>query len=75
MEDDQCFTIFLLDEEYQTDQVTLEIASVNIRSLTSDSGLVQQVRKKLYWMWIKLLLNIFSDYVESTELLSKIDQK
>lgn len=75
MEDDQCFTIFVLDEEYQTDQVTLEIASVNIRSLTSDSGLVQQVRKKLYWMWIKLLLNIFSDYVESTELLSKIDQK
>lgn len=75
MEDDQCFTIFVLDEEYQTDQVTLEIASVNIRSLTSDSGLIQQVRKKLYWMWIKLLLNIFSDYVESTELLSKIDQK
>lgn len=75
MEDDQCFTIFVLDEEYQTDQVTLEIASVNIRSLTSDSGLVQQVRKKLYWMWIKLLLNIFSGYVESTELLSKIDQK
>lgn len=75
MEDDQCFTIFVLDEEYQTDQVTLEIASVNIRSLTSDSGLIQQVRKKLYWMWIKLLLIIFSDYVESTELLSKIDQK
>lgn len=46
--EDQCFTIFVLDEEYQTDQVTLEIASVNIRSLTSDSGLVQQVRKKLY---------------------------
>lgn len=58
MEDDQCITIFVLDEEYQTDQVTLEIASVNIRSLTSDSGLVQQVRKKLYWMWIKLLLLI-----------------
>lgn len=58
VEDDQCFTIFVLDEEYQTDQVTLEIASVNIRSLTSDSGLVQQVRKKLYWMWIKLLLLI-----------------
>lgn len=56
--EDQCFTIFVLDEEYQTDQVTLEIASVNIRSLTSDSGLVQQVRKKLYWMWIKLLLLI-----------------
>uniref|UniRef100_A0A8B9C7P8 Ectodysplasin-A receptor-associated adapter protein n=1 Tax=Anser brachyrhynchus TaxID=132585 RepID=A0A8B9C7P8_9AVES len=30
------------DEEYLTDQVTLEIASVNIRSLTSDTGLVQQ---------------------------------
>ena len=75
MEDDQCFTIFVLDEEYQTDQVTLEIASVNIRSLTSDSGLVKKKKKKLYWMWIKLLLNIFSDYVESTELLSKIDQK
>ncbi|XP_054847793.1 ectodysplasin-A receptor-associated adapter protein-like [Eublepharis macularius] len=30
------------DEEYQTEQVTLEIASVNIRSLTSDSGLIQQ---------------------------------
>ncbi|XP_025069306.1 ectodysplasin-A receptor-associated adapter protein [Alligator sinensis] len=30
------------DEEYLTDQVTLEIASVNIRSLTSDSGLIQQ---------------------------------
>lgn len=56
--EDQCFTIFVLDEEYRTDQVTLEIASVNIRSLTSDSGLVQQVRKKLYWMWIKLLLLI-----------------
>lgn len=58
VEDDQCFTIFVLDEEYQTDQVTLEIASVNIRSLTSDSGLIQQVRKKLYWMRIKLLLLI-----------------
>uniref|UniRef100_A0A669P164 Ectodysplasin-A receptor-associated adapter protein n=1 Tax=Phasianus colchicus TaxID=9054 RepID=A0A669P164_PHACC len=34
------------DEEYQTDQVTLEIASVNIRSLTSDSGLVQQPEDK-----------------------------
>ncbi|XP_068795314.1 ectodysplasin-A receptor-associated adapter protein isoform X2 [Struthio camelus] len=30
------------DEEYLTDQVTLEIASVNIKTLTSDSGLVQQ---------------------------------
>ncbi|XP_042296560.1 ectodysplasin-A receptor-associated adapter protein isoform X2 [Sceloporus undulatus] len=30
------------DEEYQTEKVTLEIASVNIRSLTSDSGLIQQ---------------------------------
>uniref|UniRef100_A0A493SZJ0 Ectodysplasin-A receptor-associated adapter protein n=1 Tax=Anas platyrhynchos platyrhynchos TaxID=8840 RepID=A0A493SZJ0_ANAPP len=36
------FIIFVLDEEYLTDQVTLEIASVNIRSLTSDTGLVQQ---------------------------------
>uniref|UniRef100_A0A8V0Y4Z6 Ectodysplasin-A receptor-associated adapter protein n=1 Tax=Gallus gallus TaxID=9031 RepID=A0A8V0Y4Z6_CHICK len=46
VEDDQCFTIFVLDEEYQTDQVTLEIASVNIRSLTSDSGLIQQPEDK-----------------------------
>ncbi|XP_033000221.1 ectodysplasin-A receptor-associated adapter protein [Lacerta agilis] len=30
------------DDEYQTEKVTLEIASVNIRSLTSDSGLIQQ---------------------------------
>ncbi|XP_015268627.1 PREDICTED: ectodysplasin-A receptor-associated adapter protein-like [Gekko japonicus] len=30
------------DEEYQTEQETLEIASVNIRSLTSDAGLIQQ---------------------------------
>ncbi|KAF4800680.1 EDAR associated death [Turdus rufiventris] len=30
------------DEEYLTDQVTLEIASVNIKTLTSDSGLIQQ---------------------------------
>ncbi|KAL8185850.1 UNVERIFIED_CONTAM: hypothetical protein K2H54_059036 [Gekko kuhli] len=29
-------------EEYQTEKVTLEIASINIRSLTSDSGLIQQ---------------------------------
>uniref|UniRef100_A0A8D0F727 Ectodysplasin-A receptor-associated adapter protein n=1 Tax=Strix occidentalis caurina TaxID=311401 RepID=A0A8D0F727_STROC len=31
------------DEEYLTDQVTLEIASVNIKTLTSDSGLIQQI--------------------------------
>nr|XP_020642884.1 ectodysplasin-A receptor-associated adapter protein isoform X1 [Pogona vitticeps] len=30
------------DGEYQTEKVTVEIASVNIRSLTSDSGLIQQ---------------------------------
>ncbi|KAF7253587.1 Ectodysplasin-A receptor-associated adapter protein [Varanus komodoensis] len=30
------------DEEYQTEKVTLEIATINIRSLTSDSGLIQQ---------------------------------
>ncbi|XP_061480542.1 ectodysplasin-A receptor-associated adapter protein isoform X2 [Rhineura floridana] len=30
------------DEEYQTEKVTLEIASVNIRSLSSNSGLIQQ---------------------------------
>lgn len=36
-----------LDEEYLTDQVTLEIASVNIKTLTSDSGLIQQVRKMI----------------------------
>ncbi|XP_030304510.1 ectodysplasin-A receptor-associated adapter protein isoform X5 [Calypte anna] len=34
--------VFLLDEEYLTDQVTLEIASVNIKTLTSESGLIQQ---------------------------------
>jgi len=44
---DQCFTVFVLDEEYLTDQVTLEIASVNIKTLTSDSGLIQQVRKMI----------------------------
>ncbi|NXE47687.1 EDAD protein, partial [Casuarius casuarius] len=33
------------DKEYLTDQVTLEIASVNIKTLTSDSGLVQQPEK------------------------------
>lgn len=45
--EDQCFTLFALDEEYLTDQVTLEIASVNIKTLTSDSGLIQQVRKMI----------------------------
>uniref|UniRef100_A0A8D0H9X6 Ectodysplasin-A receptor-associated adapter protein n=1 Tax=Sphenodon punctatus TaxID=8508 RepID=A0A8D0H9X6_SPHPU len=30
------------DEDYLTEKVTLEIASVNIRSLTSDSGVIQQ---------------------------------
>ncbi|XP_010210255.1 PREDICTED: ectodysplasin-A receptor-associated adapter protein [Tinamus guttatus] len=39
-------SIFVLAEEYLTDQVTLEIASVNIRTLTSDSGLVQQPEDK-----------------------------
>ncbi|NXI29754.1 EDAD protein, partial [Sterrhoptilus dennistouni] len=34
------------DEEYLTDQVTLEIASVNIKTLTSDSGLIQQPEDK-----------------------------
>uniref|UniRef100_A0A8D2J767 Ectodysplasin-A receptor-associated adapter protein n=1 Tax=Varanus komodoensis TaxID=61221 RepID=A0A8D2J767_VARKO len=34
--------VCLLDEEYQTEKVTLEIATINIRSLTSDSGLIQQ---------------------------------
>ncbi|XP_054843320.1 ectodysplasin-A receptor-associated adapter protein [Eublepharis macularius] len=29
-------------EKYQTEKVTLEKASINIRSLTSDSGLIQQ---------------------------------
>ncbi|NXU85087.1 EDAD protein, partial [Xiphorhynchus elegans] len=35
------------DEEYLADQITLEIASVNIKTLTSDSGLIQQVRKMI----------------------------
>ncbi|KAK9411804.1 ectodysplasin-A receptor-associated adapter protein [Crotalus adamanteus] len=30
------------DEEYQTEKVTLEISSINITSLTSDSGLIHQ---------------------------------
>ncbi|XP_066467558.1 ectodysplasin-A receptor-associated adapter protein [Tiliqua scincoides] len=30
------------DEEYQTEKVTLAIASINIRSLTLDTGLIQQ---------------------------------
>ncbi|XP_017673069.1 PREDICTED: ectodysplasin-A receptor-associated adapter protein isoform X2 [Lepidothrix coronata] len=34
------------DEEYLTDQVTLEIASVNIKTLTPDSGLIQQPEDK-----------------------------
>ncbi|XP_053828273.1 ectodysplasin-A receptor-associated adapter protein isoform X2 [Vidua macroura] len=34
------------DEEYLRDQVTLEIASVNIKTLTSDSGLIQQPEDK-----------------------------
>ncbi|XP_072712520.1 ectodysplasin-A receptor-associated adapter protein isoform X3 [Ciconia boyciana] len=38
--------VFVLDEEYLTDQVTLEIASVNIKTLTSDSGLIQQPEDK-----------------------------
>ncbi|CAM5134028.1 unnamed protein product [Natator depressus] len=33
------------DEEYLTDKVTLEIASINIRSLTSDSDLIQQPKE------------------------------
>ncbi|XP_075604867.1 ectodysplasin-A receptor-associated adapter protein isoform X2 [Balearica regulorum gibbericeps] len=38
--------VFVLAEEYLTDQVTLEIASVNIKTLTSDSGLIQQPEDK-----------------------------
>ncbi|XP_025940915.1 ectodysplasin-A receptor-associated adapter protein isoform X2 [Apteryx rowi] len=43
---DQCLPIFVSDDEYLTDQVTLEIASVNIKTLASDSGLVQQPEEK-----------------------------